>query len=71
MKLKSRKTCSQLARQKRICYTHKKLKTSTNSSIIIEKSPVIKSNQEAWPKSYNDMNTEIRKNAKKNNFFSS
>ena len=42
---------------KKICYTHKFIKTSIKSWII-------KFNQEAWLKPYIDMNTELRKLAR-------
>ena len=50
----------------RICYTHKKIKTSIKSWIsFLKVYRVINFNQKAWLKPYIDMNTKLRKKAKK------
>ena len=49
------------------CYSHKKIKTSTNSCLVLKKvHRVIKFNQKAWLKQYVDMKTNLRKKAKNN-----
>ena len=46
-------------------YTHKKFETSIKLWISFEKAlEVIKFNQSTWLKSYNDMNTDLRKKVK-------
>ena len=43
----------------------KNLKQALNHGLVLKKvNKVIKFNQEAWLKSYDDMNTELRKKAK-------
>ena len=59
--------------KKWIYHTHKKCKTNIQSQIgfkIVHRT--IKYSQKAWLKSYNDMNTELRKSTKtdfEKNFF--
>ena len=53
---------------KKVCYSHKKLKTNIKSWISFEKvHKVIKFNQNAWLYPYFDMNTDLRKKIK--NYF--
>ena len=50
---------------KKLCRTQKKFKTSITLWVILKKKHrVIKFNQKVWPKSYIDMNTKLRTEAK-------
>ena len=65
---KVKTTCSKLASQKGICYTHKNLKQELNHGLESTKvHRVTKFNQGPRLKPYIDMNTEVRK--KTNNDF--
>ena len=49
----------------KLCYTHKKFKTSIKSLINFEKvHRVITFNKKDWLKPYTDVNTELRQKAK-------
>ena len=51
-------------RQRKICYSHKSFKTSIKSWILKRVHRVIQFNQEAWLKTYIEMNTKLRIKAK-------
>ena len=52
-------------RQRKLCYSHKCIKTSAKLRINTKKvHRIIQFNQEAWLKPYIDMNTELKKEAK-------
>ena len=61
---KCKKLVCNLYDKKKICCTHKFIKTSIKSWIKIHR--IIEFNQEAWLKPYIDMNTELRKLARNN-----
>ena len=62
-----RLTCNELCSIKKKSYTHKKFKQALNHRLGLKKAHrIIRFKKEIWLKLYLDMNTELRKNGKKN-----